>query len=77
MGRLIDADAFIASLQEYIDKPITAGLVATLVELFPTAYDPEKVVAELEHPNNYTIVAGHHYTTVDRAIDIVKKGGVE
>jgi len=34
----------------------------------------EKVVAELEHPNNYTIVAGHHYTTVDRAIEIVRKG---
>ena len=44
MGRMIDADAFIASLNEYIDKPMTVGLCATLVEMFPTAYDVEKVV---------------------------------
>lgn len=43
----------------------------------PTAYDVEKVVERLGHPNNYTIVAGNHYTTVERVVDIVRNGGKE
>ena len=76
MSRLIDADAFIASLQEYIDKPITAGLVATLVELFPTAYDVEKVVERLEEYKKQWMDSDY-LDGVDEIIDIVKRGGVE
>lgn len=78
--RLIDADAFIGSLEEYINKPITAGLVATLVELQPTAYDVEKVVAELEEEKTMAYDkcdGGSSYKAYSQAIDIVRKGGVE
>ena len=42
-----------------------------------TAFDKEKVIEELQSPCNYTIMAGKHFTTVDRAIEIVEKGGLE
>ena len=42
-----------------------------------TAFDKEKVIEELKNPTNYTIVHGKHFTTVDRAIEIVEKGGIE
>lgn len=45
--RLIDADEFIANLKDYINKPMTAGLCATLIELAPTAYDVDKVVEDI------------------------------
>lgn len=47
------------------------------VEKMPTAYNVDKVVEKLQHPTNYTIVYGKHYTTVERAAEIVKAGGVE
>lgn len=80
MGRLIDADAFIVSLKEYIDKPMTAGLCATLVELFPTAYDPYKVMEQLEE--NQVIEMFYdgrppkQNISYDTAIAIVKRGGI-
>ena len=43
----------------------------------PTAFDKEKVIEELRNPDNYTIVAGKHFTTVDRSVEIVEKGGIE
>lgn len=47
--------------------------IATLKN-YQTAYDVEKVIEELQYPNNYTIVAGKHFTLVDRSVDIVKDG---
>lgn len=47
------------------------------VEKMPTAYDVDKVVEQLRYPDNFTIVCGRRYTTVDRAVDIVKAGGVK
>ncbi len=32
----------------------------------------EKILEELENPNNYTIMCGKHFTTVDRAREIVR-----
>ena len=60
-----------------LDEGCTPIEFENMVDEQPTAYDVKKVVAELENPNNYTIVAGKHFTTVERAIDIVKRGGVE
>ena len=38
----------------------------------------ERIVERLEEPTNYTIVKGKHFTTVERAIEIVKQeGGAE
>lgn len=79
MGRLIDADALIASLEEYLDKPVTTGLFATITELQPTAYDPEKVVAELKeiseiYCEEYRKEEGSLY--LQDAMKIVRRGGV-
>ena len=51
--------------------------VLKIVDEAPTAYDVDKVVEQLRYPDNFTIVCGRHYTTVDRAVEIVKAGGVE
>lgn len=51
--------------------------ILQIIEDQPTAFDKEKVIEELQSPCNYTIVAGKHFTTVDRAIEIVEKGGIE
>ena len=81
--RLIDADDFIVGLEKYIDKPMTAGLCATLIELQPTAYDIERVVAELkEWAFNADVNIGDgtlknsKLIASENAIDIVKRGGV-
>lgn len=86
--RLIDADEFILSLNDYIDKPITTGLCATLIQLFPTAYDIDKVVEELRECSvNATILELHNNELGEyeeeckrdvictlNAIEIVKQG---
>ena len=46
-----------------------------VIEHAKTAFDKEKVIKELKNPYNYAIMAGKHVTTVDRAIEIVEKGG--
>ena len=81
--RLIDADDFIVGLEKYIDKPMTAGLCATLIELQPTVYDIEKVVAELkEWTFNADVnlgdgtVKNSDLIASENAIGIVKRGGV-
>ncbi len=80
--RLIDADAFkeqvvgaalINGISEAGEK---AETMVKLIDSQPTAYDVDKVEQELRSPNNYTIIAGKHYTTVERAVDIVRSGGI-
>ena len=77
MGRLIDADKFKVYLQEYLGY----GHAIPWVDAQPTAYDVEKVVAELEDLKSkrsddsiYGIGVLNGYS---EAIDIVKRGGVE
>lgn len=76
--RLIDADEFIANLKDYINKPMTAELCATLIELAPTAYDIDKVVEELKlHSFEFgTDSIPAHYLRFNEAIEIVNQGGV-
>ena len=85
--RLIDADEFIVNLKDYIDKPMTAEVCGALVELAPTAYDVDKVVVELEanagrYTKKYVTPYGNNGNrdtkaiSVNRAIEIVKQGGV-
>ena len=83
MARLVDADDFIVSLEKYIDKPMTAGLCATLIESQPTAYDIEKVVAELkEWTFNADVnlgdgtVKNSDLIASKNVIEMVKRGGV-
>ena len=59
--------------------PITLSTkdVKDIIRKAPTVFDKEKVIEELQSPCNYTIMAGKHFTTVDRAIEIIEKGGIE
>lgn len=78
MGRLIDEDVLLAriSLNYNNHQNISAGAMKDIINTTPTAYDVEKVVAELEvlqcvNPFLTTTEYKH------KAIDIVKRGGVE
>ena len=92
MSRLIDADALI----EFLDSERKSGLALhdfsmvgsylnaiKYVENMPTAYDVEKVVAELEEMEEKAIkvknvtVSSYACGMMHKAIDIVRKGGVE
>lgn len=82
MGRLIDADAFEKFIKEkYKDGESTDDIKDQMLfdlSYQPTAYDAEKVVAELEE-QSYLVGSVSDYidTVVDigDAIDIVKRGG--
>ena len=82
--RLIDADAFIEYLgldtEEAREENI--GEIVTLEDFDrqPTAYDVEKVVAELEEEKTMAYDkcdGGSSYKAYSQAIEIVRKGGVE
>ena len=81
MGRLIDADAF---LQNLIDCDIgrkSLEKVIDAVKKQPTAYDPEKVVEQLEkvaferYENDG--MGGERVVNLDDVIEIVRGGGVD
>lgn len=73
--RLVDADDFIVGLEKYIDKPMTAGLCATLIEAQPTAYDIEKVVEQLEELQQYYIYSIDDLVRLKEVKEILKRGG--
>lgn len=75
--RLIDADALIEEARElHIDDFM---LVMAMANKQPTAYDVEKVVAELEKEKEIVKEYEEYHCSVrlDKAIDIVKRGGIE
>ena len=91
MNRLINADKLRNDFEEiitFIEKDKTKEsiskeefckcleLLRDCVDEQPTAYDVEKVVAELEEESFPT---HENYSAIwfDKAIDIVRKGGVE
>ena len=84
MGRLIDADALIEILCG-VNNEIVKGVIGT-IQTQPTAYDVEKVVAELEEKRKEIQRCMNIFgPTVDlvamdgafiSAIEIVRKGGV-
>lgn len=76
MGRLIDADAFYKRYCEVYEDGVDEGeidRIAYMISTEPTAYDVEKVVAELEKESKTMLPV----IPTSEAIDIVKKGGVE
>ena len=97
MGRLIDADALKQDLRKCQIESLIAHTeeknVFDIINEQPTAYDVEKVVAELEkekeiHTNHYNISIYKDFPDVkqryeqiqlviSKLIDIVKRGGVE
>jgi len=82
MGRLIDADAlqemrFSNGLNEDGVLYVPFGEVMRNIRNAPKAYDVEKVVAELEKERHPEICGGWETMRIEKAIDIVKRGGVE
>lgn len=86
MARLIDADKWIEKLTKVINDDEAPGelkdynlMLINEISAEPTAYDPEKVIKELEAEKfeldcRYDVDLN---TTIDDAIKIVKKGGIE
>lgn len=86
MGRLIDAD----ELKKYLKKYLHYGHAIPWVDAQPTAYDPDKVVEQLEkrrmdalrrmNENRGTAfgyASERVYNAWNDAIEIVKGGGVD
>ena len=86
MGRLIDADKLIEAIRKSTcqwPEHLWKQVVCDVINNQPTAYDVEKVVAELEDKYN-DIPYQHEMNYKDgcadgllKAIEIVQKGGVE
>ena len=90
--RLIDADALLEQIVK-LNNVYVQGRMAYIIDNQPTAYDVEKVVAELEQQaeqyrnrgfeyekHGYSAMADTYYAkqcSYLHAIDIVKAGGVE
>ena len=83
IGDLISQKAVLNILTEsrvkdsILCSPAFIEMLTQRIKNIPTAFDKEKVIEELKSPYNYTIMAGKHVTTVDRAVEIVEKGGIE
>ena len=95
MGRLIDADLLKECYAgtNALDGKADYMSIRKMIDNQPTAYDVEKVVAELKkekeiHTNHYNISIYKDFPeikqrykqicgVIDKSIDIVRKGGVE
>lgn len=77
MGRLVDSDDVIKAIDAHTKDCSDVVLdddISCILEEVPTAYDIEKVVAELEKASCWDDC---YVVYLDRAIDIVKRGGAE
>lgn len=82
--KLIDKDKLLKELRKY--HPISYGIFSD-IEYFPTAYDVDKVIEQLENEaaNNTEFFTDDYrddyyrgaYAAYCYAIEIVKKGGLE
>lgn len=85
MDRLISADALKKALRKCQIESLIAHNeeknVFDIINEQPTAYDAEKVLTELEVRKSYLsyngIRVGVPVVTLENALDIVKRGGVE
>lgn len=88
--RLIDADSLINKIRGIVSGSQDVDFIEKIIEGQPTAFDTEKVVEQLEEVNmNYfltiantgseklDIAYGYVSDSINKAIDIVKKGGAE
>ena len=80
MGRLIDRNVLLEFVKEELkqDRPYDLKIrnIQRFIEDMPTAYDIEKVVAELEREKAEWCSAKCLYI-FRKAIEIVRKGGVK
>ena len=80
MSRLIDADKLLEELREYHPLSLSNGILSD-IEYFPTAYDVNKVVEQLEELKETVCescgLGSGAYVAVCNSIEIVKRGGTE
>ena len=80
MSRLIDADKLLEELKQYHPLSLSYGILSD-IEYFPTAYDVDKVVEQLEELKETAYEcygrASGAYVAMCNAIEIVKRGGVK
>ena len=86
MSRLIDADKLLEELREYHPLSLSYGILSD-IEYFPTAYDVDNVVEQLEklekehpykvigQPDTYSLYNEAWQDCIDRVLCIVKRGG--
>ena len=77
MSRLIDADKLLEELRECYPLSLSYGILSD-IEYFPTAYDVDKVIEQLEELKKtayecYGLASGA-YVAMCNAIEIVKGG---
>lgn len=90
MGRLIDADKLLEETRRdrdyarkngFLDMCYERQVLIDRIKAQPTAYDPEKVVEQLESLSNaeadYYYASSNDVIDRDDAIEIVKGGGVD
>lgn len=80
MGRLIDAGLFLDNLSGRLESMKDYDAVKDVINNMPTAYDPDKVVEQLEELRKECEDPLQEYDPnyfIDKAIEIVKGGGVE
>lgn len=86
MGRFIDADKLKADLEKAISKNKDMDCldflrIASVIDKQPTAYDPDKVVEQLEERSSLARPVGwsksYEIITLENAIETVKGGGVD
>lgn len=76
--RLIDSDNLVFNGRQYNNSQMKA--ILDFVDAQPTAYDPDKVVEQLEELRKECEDPLQEYDPnyfIDKAIEIVKGGGVE
>lgn len=76
--RLIDADNLVFNGRQYNSSQMKA--ILDFVDVQPTAYDPDKVVEQLEELRKECEDPLQEYDPnyfIDKSIEIVKGGGVE
>lgn len=86
MGRLIDADALLDAMdkrynekKDIVPNNLAEGFMQMekLIKEQPTAYDVSRVVAELKAASDVDDIDDVVCIRENKAIDIVRKGGVE
>ena len=79
--RLIDADKLKTDLEKAISKNEDMDYLdflraSSVIDAHPTAYDPDKVVEQLEQETRLYLDSDGEKVLLDEVIEIVKAGGV-
>lgn len=81
MGRLIDAELFLDNLSGRLESMKDYDAVKDVINNMPTAYDPDKVVQQLEDRSTLSRPVGwtksYEIITLKDAVEIVKGGGTD